>query len=233
MATIQLEPWRADLPVCGRGPSRDRGRGFYLTQLWTEYRRTGSLRARNLLAEAYMKRVDGVAMRVAARTGADAEDLRGEGYVGLIDAVTKFDPSRGVRFGTYADLRIRGAMLDDLRYMDWVPRLTRTRVRQGMDITIKFMLPLEGPIGRDASGQEYTRADIQPGPDLNPADGDRVERILDALPGRLRAIVRLYALEGLTMAEVGKRIGRSESRVGQLMNEVRDRVRDWLEVRGG
>ena len=131
------------------------------------------------------KRVDGVAMRVAARTGADAGDLRGEGYVGLIDAVTKFDPSRGVRFGTYANLRIQGAMLDGLRHMDWVPRRIRARARQGMDITIKSMLPLEG---RDASGQEYTRADFLPGPDLDPgdvvADGDRVERIFFALPVR-------------------------------------------------
>ena len=69
------------------------------------------------------------ARRVAARLppSVDSEDLVSAGILGLMDAVEKFDPAREVKFKTYAAFRIRGAMLDELRTMDWVPRLVRSK----------------------------------------------------------------------------------------------------------
>ena len=68
-----------------------------------------------------------VANRIFMRlpNSVDVEDLYQVGILGLIDAVSKFDPSRGIRFQTYAEFRIRGAILDELRAMDWVPRGVR------------------------------------------------------------------------------------------------------------
>jgi len=67
-----------------------------------------------------------LAMRVPA--GLNVEDLISAGTVGLLDALSKYDPSREVKFRTYAEFRIRGAMLDEMRAMDWVPRSVRERI---------------------------------------------------------------------------------------------------------
>jgi RNA polymerase sigma factor for flagellar operon FliA len=77
--------------------------------------------------EQWLPLVRHVAVRLAASLPAhvDADDLIGYGFLGLLDAMAKFDPSRGVKFETYAYLRIRGAMLDGLRSMDWAPATLR------------------------------------------------------------------------------------------------------------
>ncbi|MHB1650863.1 MAG: FliA/WhiG family RNA polymerase sigma factor [Desulfitobacteriaceae bacterium] len=80
----------------------------------------------------------------------DGDDLIGYGVFGLLDAVGRFDPSRGVKFETYATLRIRGAILDGLRTMDWVPHSARQKVRHVQDA---FSL-LEGELGRAATAEE-------------------------------------------------------------------------------
>ena len=71
-----------------------------------------------------------MALRLAMRvsSGLNVEDLISAGTVGLLDAITKFDPSREIKFRTYAEFRIRGAMLDEIRAMDWVPRSMRERI---------------------------------------------------------------------------------------------------------
>src|SRR5205085_8666552 len=92
---------------------------------------TLSLAERDSLVEAHLAQVKYIADRLAAKLPpfVDRDDLVGAGVVGLLDAVDKYDPTRGVLFRTYAELRVRGAMLDSLRALDWVPRSLRRRAR--------------------------------------------------------------------------------------------------------
>ncbi|WP_181784757.1 sigma-70 family RNA polymerase sigma factor, partial [Pseudonocardia pini] len=92
--------------------------------LWTDYLGTRSVSARDRLVVHYRALVRGVAGKLASGlpTHVDAADLVQVGMFGLIDAVERFDPEREVRFESYAAQRIRGAMLDELRAQDWVPR---------------------------------------------------------------------------------------------------------------
>ena len=92
---------------------------------------------RNLLIENYMPLVRYHAERVWSRLPDEVEldDLISAGVFGLMDAIDAFDSTRGVKFETYCVPRIRGAMLDELRNMDWVPRLVRSRARKLMEAT--------------------------------------------------------------------------------------------------
>lgn len=87
---------------------------------------------RDNLVETYLPHVKFIADRISAKLppSVEADDLYSAGVIGLIDAVEKFDSSRGVLFKTYAELRIRGAILDSLRELDWVPRSVRRRARE-------------------------------------------------------------------------------------------------------
>ncbi len=91
-----------------------------------------SLVDRNALVEAHLPQVKFIAERMAAKLppSVDRDDLIGAGVLGLLDAVDKFDPARGVQFKTYAEMRVRGAMLDSLRSLDWAPRSMRHRARE-------------------------------------------------------------------------------------------------------
>jgi RNA polymerase sigma factor for flagellar operon FliA len=86
---------------------------------------------RNVLTESHLPLVKFTADRLAAKLPAsvDRDDLMGAGMIGLLDAVDKFDPARVVMFKTYAEMRVRGAMLDSLRTLDWAPRSMRRRGR--------------------------------------------------------------------------------------------------------
>lgn len=86
---------------------------------------------RRSLAESHLPLVKFTADRLAAKLppSVDRDDLIGAGMLGLLDAVDKFDPQRGVLFKTYAEMRVRGAMLDSLRTLDWAPRSMRRRAR--------------------------------------------------------------------------------------------------------
>ncbi len=87
---------------------------------------------REILVEEHVPLVRFLAGRVSSKLPASIEvdDLIGAGTIGLIDAAEKFDPSRGIRFRTYAERRIRGAILDHLRSLDWAPRSLRRRARE-------------------------------------------------------------------------------------------------------
>lgn len=86
---------------------------------------------RRSLAESHLSLVKFTADRLAAKLppSVDRDDLIGAGMIGLLDAVDKYDPKRGVLFKTYAEMRVRGAMLDSLRTLDWAPRSMRRRAR--------------------------------------------------------------------------------------------------------
>ncbi len=105
-----------------------------LKELWKGYFKRRSVQDRNALALRYMGFVNYVAEKMddaISKNGVvDVDDFRGEGYIGLLGAIEGFDPSRGVKFETYAFKRIRGAILDGLREIDNASRVSRKRVRK-------------------------------------------------------------------------------------------------------
>ena len=212
---------------------------------------------------------------VAGRVGAglpssvDPADLVSYGIFGLIDAIEKFQLDRGVQFETYAAPRIRGAILDELRSIDWVPRSLRAKAR-----TIeRAETDLEGRLGRTPTDDELAEASGMTTDQLNDAltqvssamimalddvlvgagrdepvrlsDTHRLarrrarattsssretQRLLNeailTLPERHRLVLGLYYVEGLTLAEIGRVLGVTESRVCQI------HTRAVLQLRG-
>lgn len=126
-----------------------------VADLWAEFKATGDPELRNRLVVQHSPLVKYVVGRV--RSGlpqnVDWNDLVSEGVVGLIDAIDKFDPSRGLQFQTYAVPRIRGAIIDSLRASDWVPRSVRSKLRQ----IEKAQASLEHSLGRSPDDEEIAR----------------------------------------------------------------------------
>ena len=102
-----------------------------IAELWTNYKELSTPDARERLILHYSPLVKFVAGRVAAGLPQNIEqsDLVSYGIFGLIDAIDKFDPGRGYKFETYAISRIKGAIIDELRSIDWVPRSVRAKAR--------------------------------------------------------------------------------------------------------
>lgn len=100
-------------------------------ELWAEYKRSGSRELRDRLIVRYSPLVKYVAGRVSAGLPHTIEqaDLVSYGIFGLIDAIEKFDNERAVKFETYAITRVKGAIIDELRRIDWVPRSVRAKAR--------------------------------------------------------------------------------------------------------
>ncbi|MFT7473280.1 MAG: RNA polymerase sigma factor for flagellar operon FliA [Verrucomicrobiales bacterium] len=124
--------------------------------LWSRYTTAPSREVRDQLIVHYSPLVKYVASRVAAGLPQNVEqaDLVSYGIFGLIDAIDKFDPERGYKFETYAISRIKGAMLDELRSMDWVPRSVRTKAKRIEQANAK----LEAKLGRAPSDEELAGA---------------------------------------------------------------------------
>ena len=103
-----------------------------LRELWRRYKTEGDSRVRERLVVAYSPLVKYVAGRTAAGLPPHVEeaDLISYGLVGLISAIERFDLSRDIKFETYAIMRIKGAIIDELRSLDWVPRSVRARARE-------------------------------------------------------------------------------------------------------
>jgi len=106
--------------------------GDSVSEAWAEYKKKGAPEARDALILNYSPLVKYVAGRVAVGLPANIEqaDLISYGIFGLIDAIDKYDQSRGIKFETYAISRIRGAIIDELRAIDWVPRSVRFKARE-------------------------------------------------------------------------------------------------------
>lgn len=214
--------------------------------LWSDYKSTGSHDLRNQLVLQYSPLVKYVAGRV--RSGlpptVESNDLVSEGVIGLMDAIEKFDPGRGLQFQTYAVARIRGAIIDSLRAADWVPRTMRATMR---DIT-RVQSALESSLGRTPTDKEVAAElkmsvaqlrtmygsisstgigsldELSLGDESTPraeepSDDGQLDSLLPAvrqLPERDQVIVALYYYEGLTLSEIGQVLQVSESRVSQL-----------------
>jgi len=124
-------------------------------ELWQEYLATRSQSAREALILKFAPLVKYVAGRVAIGLPPNVEfdDLVSYGIFGLMDALDKFDPQRGIKFETYAIARIRGAILDGLRGNDWVPRSVRQKARE----LERACADLENRLGRSATDQEISQ----------------------------------------------------------------------------
>lgn len=127
----------------------------YKTKLWEDYSKQRSSEGRERLITEYAGLVKVVAGRLSMYLGynVEYEDLVGYGVFGLIDAVDKFDYTKGVKFETYASFRIRGAILDEIRKMDWIPRTLRQKQRK-MDTAYQ---KLESQFGRAATDEEMAK----------------------------------------------------------------------------
>src|SRR5438477_7704311 len=123
-----------------------------IAQVWRDYRASPTTELRNYLVENYLPLVKYNAERIWSRLpeGVDLDDLISAGVFGLMDAIDAFDLGRGVKFETYCVPRIRGAMLDELRTMDWVPRLVRSKHTK-LEETRKS---LEASLGRPPTADE-------------------------------------------------------------------------------
>jgi RNA polymerase sigma factor for flagellar operon FliA len=111
-----------------------------LRDLWRRYKDQGDNGARERLVVAYSPMVKFVAGRLGAGLPSHVEDadLISYGLVGLIGAIERFEPERGIKFETFAMTRIRGAIIDELRSLDWVPRSVRSRAREIEQVQAKL-----------------------------------------------------------------------------------------------
>ncbi|MFB7941560.1 RNA polymerase sigma factor WhiG [Streptomyces sp. NPDC127049] len=121
---------RAAVPPAARGTVRPPA-PTSLDELWRSYKATGDERLREQLILHYSPLVKYVAGRVSVGLPSNVEqaDFVSSGVFGLIDAIEKFDVERAIKFETYAITRIRGAMIDELRALDWIPRSVRQKAR--------------------------------------------------------------------------------------------------------
>jgi RNA polymerase sigma factor FliA len=243
--------------------------------LWGEYERGGARDHRDRLVLHYEPLVRQVAGRVGTRLPAHVEiaDLIQAGVFGLIDAIERFEPSLGIRFETYAAQRIRGAILDELRAQDWVPRIIRNRarelakVRESMEARLqRSATPAElaGELGvgpteirgilsqirmismealdewAAARGSTVTLAETLAQDDSDPVvvlEARETSRLLalsfSRLPERDHRVLWFYYVENLTLAEIGRRLGVTESRVCQLRGRAVSRLREkFAELAG-
>jgi RNA polymerase sigma factor for flagellar operon FliA len=247
-----------------------------LARLWEAYKLHHDEMARQQLILYYAPLVKYVASRVASGMprSVDRADIYSYGVIGLIDALEKFDLGKHVRFETYALARIKGAIVDQLRAFDWVPRSVRSKLRSfeaalerlekslGREPTLEelarelqvsqeevvhlyehaastALVGLEQYLGPLVEGKGFRAIDILADSDQSAAGRmeqaetqAEIQEALRALPERERRVVQLYYLEGLSLQQVGKVLGVTESRACQLHRQAVLRLKETLKKRG-
>ncbi|SDK46268.1 FliA/WhiG family RNA polymerase sigma factor [Natronincola ferrireducens] len=123
--------------------------------LWQQYKKCNDLDAKNQLIVKYIELVKVIAGRLYTTYGSNIEfdDLVSYGIFGLIDAIEKFDMDKKVKFETYAQIRIRGAIIDQIRNLDWIPR----SIRQKSKLIEEGYNNLENKLGRTATDIEIAQ----------------------------------------------------------------------------
>ena len=155
--------------------------------LWREYRRTNDQALRDRLIVTYAPLVKYVAGRLGSGLPAHLEegDLVSYGLLGLIRAIERFDPEREIKFETYAMPRIRGAIIDELRALDWVPRSVRARARE-IERTIR---ELEARTGRAPTDEEIAAK-------LGISEEELDDSLLDISRSSIAALDELWSVSG-------------------------------------
>jgi RNA polymerase sigma factor for flagellar operon FliA len=235
-------------------------------RLWDAYLAGPTRPVRDRLLVHYTPLVRSVAHRTAAGLPSyvDLPDLVSAGVFGLIDAVERFDPERCPRFESYAAQRIRGAILDELRAQDWVPRTIRGRAREldrarerleaglhraatDRELADELGLPVRDlraltrhtqlvsveALDEGSGGlSEMLADDTAPDP-MAVVQAREASRQLEVAVAQLgerdRLVIRRYYLENCTLAEIGRELGVTESRVCQLHSRLVGRLRGRLE----
>jgi RNA polymerase sigma factor FliA len=181
-------------------------------ELWQRYHQCADTHTENALVEQYLPLVAAIRGRLAMTLPdhVDADDLQSAGLVGLLQALRNYNPASGTSFETYARLRIRGAMLDELRRMDWVPRTVHEKARKLQEV----MSSLEQELGHSPTESEMARAmRMSPGDytelldEVRPATFiclDAVGAAEDGDTGNLYEVVANAAEEG-TLEQVSQR----------------------------
>jgi RNA polymerase sigma factor for flagellar operon FliA len=125
-------------------------------ELWQRYHRRDDANAENALVEKYLPLVSSAVARLAMTLPdhVDQDDLHSAGLLGLLQALRNFDPACGASFETYARMRVRGAMLDELRRMDWIPRSVHEKARKIQGA----MVQLEQKLGRAPTEAQMAKA---------------------------------------------------------------------------
>jgi RNA polymerase sigma factor for flagellar operon FliA len=219
--------------------------------MWEEFAQWRTPQLRQELALQYLNLV----RYVVAKSGVfpasapgmlEANDLVQVGMIGLLDAIDRFDPARGVKFETYAVTRIRGSIQDEMRKLDWVPRSVRRKMRIDQDTRETNDLQMgcgytqvvdysEESMGVMMNGATSAIENLstEGSPDLLEMVGmDQLKtmliRIVEKLPDDDRLIITLYYYEELTFKEIGKIMRLSESRVFQKHAAVMKKLRVHL-----
>ena len=202
-------------------------------KLWAAFREKRTPQIREQIIIEYSQLVKLVAGRLSMYLGytVEYEDLVSYGIFGLIDAIDKFDCDKNVKFETYASLRIRGAILDQIRKMDWIPRSVRQKQKR-IDAAYS---KIETEYGRTATDEELA-AEMEISLDefyawqgqtkiTNLVSLDELEKeeltgmiaeSLDQLTEKEKKVVMLYYYEDMTLKEISAVLEVSESRVSQL-----------------
>ncbi len=229
-----------------------------LEQIWREFRNTKDPGLRNRLVLQYAPLVKYVAGRLRTRMpdSVEQDDLVSDGVLGLMDAIERFEPARGLSFQTFAVPRIRGAIIDGMRSMDFVPRSVRDKLRlvhraqvtleerlgrvpEDTEVAREVGIPVQQlrDLSRQANSNHANLDDFDLADELSSAADHKVEqgdtnaslmRVVDQLAERDQVIIALYYFEGLTLAEIGQVLGVTESRVSQVHRRATATLRHKL-----
>ena len=184
------------------------------------------------------------------------EDLVNTGVLGLIDAINKYDPNKGVKLSTYAEIRIRGHIIDSLRKLDWVPRNVRQKARHietaileveqklGRDVEeyMKYaekisnsgLVSIDSKVGSDEDGttslwQIISINDDTPDKYVEEEELKRIiTDIISKLKERERLVITLYYYEELSMKEIGEILGLTESRISQIHTKTMMKIKNMI-----
>ncbi len=235
--------------------------------LWNAYLKKPSEDTRNSLWVNYQPLVRYISERLKSKLPEciDVNDLMGSGNIGLQDAITKFDTDIGVRFETYCVPRIRGAILDSIRALDWVPRLIRNKGHQytravrelaselhrepredeiaarmnlsvdefndlQKELNVRAQISVESCSRENADERDLMRLEMleskrenEPTRDLQ---RDEIRAIAaKGLSDNERCVLQWYYFDSISMKDIGKRLGLSESRICQIHSQVLDVLR--------
>ena len=203
-------------------------------QLWTQYLAQRSDKDRNALVEHYMPLVRSqsrvMASKMPSQAILDSDDLMIAGTFGLMEAIDNFDPERGKRFESFCTWRVRGAMLDEMRASDWMPRIARLRRRQTRRMADQFQAengyrPCDDEIAETiGQGEEEVtkclRASqaghIQSLDDVVSSKGDRLLFRIDAVSGDAEENGESNFLRGELRGEILDALSRTERLIVSL-----------------